>query len=330
METTLTGWRELQVDRLRLAADLTVRGPGLGRWDAAAEYLETAVRITPDDGSLWNELAGVRLAWTRERAAPEGVAAVAGPVALLRPPDLPSALKAARAARNRLPLLPGPHLRLGTYAHLFVRGEPAAVHFERAKRVAAFDPDVWYLSGAAALDRGDLEAAWADWREALRRSPRRVGLIARQAVRFLPPEQVRARILPDDPGVWMAATADLFPDPQADPKPRQDWLRAAANRWEAGPRPDRPAGWVAWASALEELGDRPAALKVLRTAADQFTDSILVRNELATRLEGEELYEEAVPHLEWLTAALGGRGDFQDRLAAARHGAKLRREIEGR
>jgi tetratricopeptide (TPR) repeat protein len=334
MESALTGWRDLQVSRLRVAADRAVRAAGPGGWVAAAGFLETATRVAPDDGGVWNELAVARLAAARERAAPEPVAAVAGPAALARPPepppgDLVPGLMAARSARDLNPLLPGPHLRLGTHTRLFVRGEPAAVHFARAKRVAGFDPDVWYLSGAAALDRGEFDAAWADWRESLRRSPRRLGLIARQAARVLPPDQVRTRVLPDDPAAWAAVTADVFPDPNADPDGRRAWLRAAADRWAAGPAPENPAGWVAWASTLEQLGDDRAALTVWRGAVERFPESVEVRDRLAARLEADELDEEAIPHLERLTAAYPGRGDYAERLAAARHAVKLRREIGG-
>jgi tetratricopeptide (TPR) repeat protein len=334
MGTCLTGWRDLQINRLRVAADRAARGGAPGAWGEAAGYLETATRVAPDDGGVWNELAAARLAAARDRAAPGPFAAAAGPVAFARPPEPPPAdlvpgLKAARSARDLNPLLPGPHLRLGAHAHLFVRGEPAAAHFDRAKRVAPFDPDVWYLSGAAALARGEFDAAWADWRESLRRSPRRLGLIAQRAARVLPPDQVRTRILPDDPAAWAAATEDVFPDPAADPAGRRAWLRAAADRWAAGPAPEAPAGWVAWASALEQLGDVGGALTVWRGAVEKFPDAMEVRDRLAARLEAEELYEEAVPHLERLAAQPGWGGYYVDRLAAARHGVKLRRDIEG-
>src|SRR5439155_11484228 len=113
-----------------------------------------------------------------------------------------AALSAARAGRDSQPLVPGPHLRLGTFADRFARTEPAAVHFDRAKRVASFEPDVWYVCGKGEADRGDWPAALADWRESLARSPKRLGAIARTAAGRVPPEQFRAGALPDDPTVW--------------------------------------------------------------------------------------------------------------------------------
>jgi hypothetical protein len=42
------------------------------------------------------------------------------------------------------------------------------------------------------------------------------------------------------------------------------------------------------------------------------------------------LYEEAAEHLEWLRARDTQNGAYRDRLDAARHALKLKREIEGK
>jgi tetratricopeptide (TPR) repeat protein len=295
-------WRNFQADRLRTAAAVVAGTDDPRRREKAVRYLEAATRLRPSDAELWSALAGAEVA--------RG--------------DVVAALRAARAARDRCPLLAGPHLRLGTFAGAVVRGEPAAVHFERAKRVAGFDPDVWYFSGAAALARGDLDAAWADWKECLGRAPRRLAALVRQAGPHLSPDQLRARILPDDPALWVAALAELNLDHDA----RAQWLRAAVARFAAGPEPERPDGWLAWASADEQLDDRPAALVVLRRAVERFPESVEVRDKLAAALHAEELDAEAVGHLEWLLARHPAEQSFRDRLDAARHAVELRRIID--
>jgi tetratricopeptide (TPR) repeat protein len=332
----LADWRAVRVDGLRSAARAVAdRRPP---WrDEAIRYLEAAVKIRPNDAAAWGELARTRLAAVADRQA-AALATAAGPVAFVLPPrdppaadpdgNIAAALKAARAARTLQPVLAGPHLQLGTFADRLARSEPAAVHFDRAKRVAGFDPDVWYASGAAAAARGDWPAAFADWRESLTRSPRRLPAIARAAAGRVPPEQFRAAALPDDLELWFAATPFLFPDP-LDPR-RAEWLNALAARGAAGPEPGTPAGFLAWASALEDLGEAETELGVLRRAAGRFPDEVPVRDRLAGRLEAAELYDEAVPVLEWLMARQPDNRRFPDRLEAARHALKLKADIDRR
>lgn len=302
-----SGWRLLQVERLVSAADRISRSDAPQREDRATAFLETATRLRPDDAELWSRLSAAYLAAGHE---------------------LP-ALRAARTARDLGPLLSGPHLRLGTYSGLLARTEPATVHFDRAKRVGGFDPDVWYLSGAAALARGETAAAWSDWRESLRRDPRRLGPIVRAAGRTLPTAEIRDRVLPDDPEIWVAATGFL----ELDAAGQRTWQRAATARWktraDAGDVPTSETEWIAWAGTHERLGEPELALAVWRLAWERLPASAVIRDRLAEALEAEERYEEAVPHLEWLLARSPTDGRLRDRLDAARHALKLWREIAG-
>ena len=47
------------------------------------------------------------------------------------------------------------------------------------------------------------------------------------------------------------------------------------------------------------------------------------------RLEAEELYEEALPVLEWLTTHEPDTGSYAARRSAAKHALKLKAEING-
>jgi O-antigen ligase len=323
------------VDRLRLAAGTVLRSNAPDRAAAAIRYLEAAARLRPNDPEVWGDLVAVHVeaAEDRQQAA---LAALTGPLALVLPPASPpsgdpdghiaAALKAARAGRDCQPLGPVPHLTLGTFAARFARSEPAGAHFDRARLVAGFDPDTWFATGRAAADRGDWPTAVAEWRESLSRSPKWLAPIARRAATHLAPDELRAKLLPDDPAVWFAATRFVFP--HADDPRRAAWLRATAERWAAGPEPATVAGLVGWASALEQLGDTSAAVRVWRRAVERFPGETEPRDRLAARLEAEELYEEAVPVLEWLTARHPDRGDYRHRLEAARHALKLKADID--
>ena len=118
----------------------------------------------------------------------------------------------------------------------------------------------------------------------------------------------------------------MFPDP--DDPARAAWLRATAGRWESGPEPAALAGFTGWASTLEELGDGTGAVRVWRRAVERFPEETAPRDRLAARLEAEELYEEAVPVLEWLTARHPSHGGYAQRLEAARHALKLKSDID--
>lgn len=332
----LTGWRLYRVADLRLAADWVIRGyTDMDRWDAAIKFAEATTRIRPADAETWNELAALHLAAARERGM-VAAAAVVGPLAFARPPDAPlvedisrhviPALAAARTARDRCPLLVGPHLRLGTHAHVFARSEPVGAHLARAKRVGGYDADVWYLCGAAELAAGNRDAAWEDWRESLRRSADRLGPVVRQAARHLKPEDIRSRVLPDDPAAWIAAAAYM----DLDPETRRAWLRHAADKFARGTPSHREDDFVAWIEACEELGDAEGALKAARMAAERFPDSVAVRDRLSARLEAEEDYAAAIPQLEWLATQRPNNPAYPDRLAAARHALKLAQDIGGK
>jgi len=333
----LAEWRLYVVDRLRLAAGAALLSGSPGAEAAAIRHLEAAARVRPNDPAVWDDLASAHsfaAAASQELAA----AAAVGPVGFVLVPTAPPAgdpgghvtgmLKAARASRDCQPLGRTVHRTLGTFADRFERSEPAPVHFDRAKRVAGFDADTWFASGRAAADRGDWPAAVADWRESLARSPAWLGPITRRAATRLSPDELRARLLPDDPDAWLAATPFVFPE--SDAPARTTWLRATADRWAARPEPTTVAGFVGWASALEGAGDPAAAARVWRRAVERFPDERDPRDRLAARLEADELYTEAAPVLEWLTVRHPDRGDYQTRLEAVRHALKLKAAIDGK
>ena len=288
----LSAWRAYQVDRLKFAAART--DP-----ETATKYLEAAARLWPTDAETWNQLAAAHVAAGREA---EGV-------------------KAARTARDLCPLVGPAHVRLGAFAHVFEKTEPPATHFDRAKRVAGFDADVWYFSGSAALERGERGAAWADWHESLKRSPARLRVIVNRSAPHLTPDEVFKHVLPDDPEVWVAAGEFATGDAKA------AWLRAADARWKSSP-PEREPAWVAWGTAREGLGEDAA--DVWRRGAERFAGSVVLRDRFAARLEADERYEDAIKELEELTRREPSKPAYRDRLDAVKHALKLRKEIEGK
>ena len=224
----------------------------------------------------------------------------------------------------RLPALgPVSHLTLGTSRRGSRDLNPRPRFDARARR--GFDPDTWYATGRA-RDGGDWPTGVAEWRESLARSPKWLAPVTRRAAGHLAPDELRAKLLPDDPAVWFAATRFVFAHP--DDPGRVAWLKAVADRFAAGPEPAAQAGFVAWATALEELGEATAAIRVWRRAIERFPEETQPRDRLAARLEAEELYTDAVPVLEWLASRHPDQGGYRNRLEAARHALKLKADID--
>jgi tetratricopeptide (TPR) repeat protein len=229
-------------------------------------------------------------------------------------------------SRDLQPLIAGPHLQLGAYTGRFARSEPAQVYFDRAKRIGVTEPDVWYVAGKAAADRGDWGAALADWHEALARSPVRLAAIARRAAGHVAPERFREQALPDDPAVWFAVIPQLFGDNAAE---RVKWLRAIDERCSRR-EPETTFGFAAWASALDELDDASGAIRVGQRAISRFPDDEELHNRLAARLETEDRYEEAQSVLEWLIQHQPEQSNYRTRLAAVRHALDLKAQLNRR
>lgn len=333
LAVVLTEWRVYRGAKFREVAALLLRAGSPRQRDDAIRVLETATRIRPNDPAAWELLMGAHVlaASDRQRALTASVvggAVMADPVEIVPfgDPDghVSAALRAARRLRECQRLSPAAHIALGTFAEVFVKSEPSAAHFAKAKRLTAFDPDVWYFSGRAAANRGDWSAAASDWRESLLRSQKRLKPIVWQAKTRFAPAELRANVFPDDPEVWFAATPDLFPI--AD-ESRQAWLRGAADRWAAGAEPTVISGFVNWATTLELLGEHAAATRVWQRAVERFPEEIVPRDRLAAALFTEELYEDAVPVLEWLLAKRSEDAGFRERLAAAKHALKLKADI---
>jgi len=343
----LQAWKSWMVARwgnYAVAAAVDFDNPE--RLKLAADRIESATRVRPDDPTLWNDLSGARLADALDRAN-RAAGAAAGPAATYflapetPPPELIEshvvpALRAARKARNLCPTLPGPQLRLGSLSAAFASSDAPEQYYERAKQAAPSDAEIRYLSGADALARGDRKSAWSSWKEALSRSRSVLGLILRATSKPLPPdglslpvEELRSEVLPDDPGLWLLAADLMFPDASVAPPERAVLLRAANARYAAGPPPTDPGDWQAWGQACEELRDWTAALNVWRRAFEANPNSAALRDRLALRLEADEQYAEAQAHLEWLWTRAPERLDLRDRRDGVDHALKLLKEIDG-
>jgi tetratricopeptide (TPR) repeat protein len=313
-----------RVHRLKLAADVTYwEKDHPNRLARRADYLDRRAALRPHDSSVLFDAGQGHI-----DAAVEATVE-AEPGSSRFPPEvverhLVPALRFFRAARQANPIAPKTHTRLALYSEYFARSEPAEVHFERAKRLLATDPDLWFASGKVAFRHGRFAAAWADWKQSLALAPVHLTQILTSASGQLTHQELCERLLPDDPATVWAAMNQLVPNRAAQAAERHPFLIKGLS---ASNRGSNDAGaTVALALIHEELGHTDEAYEAWQRALALAPHDVGLRNEFSRWLEREERYEEAIPHLEWLRER-NAAGAIQDRLDGARHGLKLNRGL---
>jgi O-antigen ligase/tetratricopeptide (TPR) repeat protein len=306
-------------DDLRVSAERVAATAAEDRFDRRIRFIEQQTRVSPGDPSAWFGLAQAHLdaAHADRSDGPLPPTAIAEHV-------LP-ALRALRTSRHLCPLIAPVHARFGVNATHFQQGDPPRVYLERAKRLLPTDPDIWVACGREALKGGDSTTAQVEWRRALELSPKVLPAVLRSAA-GVSPQTLRDRVLPDDPVVMVAAANALFPDRKTQTTDRRLFLERAAD-----PLPQTK--WKieqlnAVAVACEELNRPAGAREVFAAALCDNPNDLAVRSAAARWFERMELYDDAIPHLEWLAGRPGPDKTIDDRLDAARHGAKLKRAIE--
>jgi tetratricopeptide (TPR) repeat protein len=192
------GWKAARVEGLLRAA----QAPGEGATPAARLPLfDEAVRLCPERADVRFETGqAYLLAYQAEREHAETQR------------WRRRALTELLAARDLCPLLGRAHLRLAASASYLGDEEPRAAHLRRAKRLLAFDPEVWYLAGLLELEDGRAEETWRSWRRSLELSDVHLGSILDRCAPLLDPTRVVEKVLPDRPGILLAAAHRLSPE----------------------------------------------------------------------------------------------------------------------
>jgi tetratricopeptide (TPR) repeat protein len=234
------------------------------------------------------------------------------------------ALRLLLAARAANALAPEPHTRLALLAEAFARSEPATTHLQRAKRLLTHDPELWYISGWMAFQRGQRSQAWGDWKTSLliasrispQMSPRRLSEIVRVATVSLREEEL-LQVLPNEPVVLRHVVEQL---PLNDANRRFLLQTIVQHTWKDGSTAEFLA---AIARSCGDLRDFARSGQAWQRALETAPDAIPIRDGWAGWLESREAYAEAVPHLEWLVLRVPGQAEYAHRLEAARHGRRL-------
>jgi O-antigen ligase/tetratricopeptide (TPR) repeat protein len=120
------------------------------------------------------------------------------------------ALESFLQARNRSPLLPGPHLGLALHAQSMGRADPFSVYMARVQLLAPSDPTFWYFCGNQELFHNHSEHAWKSWRRCLELSDRYFPLILERGAKLLGHDRLLRDVLPDKPGLLFTAAFKLY------------------------------------------------------------------------------------------------------------------------
>src|SRR5207249_8574920 len=129
-------------------------------------------------------------------------------------------------ARNLCPLLSRPHMRLAAHAAALDRHDDPARYWERARRLAPYDPELWYYSGVESRKQGRTEEAWAQWKRSLTLSRKYLPPILDAALAAgMSANDMLTRLLPDDPLVLFETARKLEPNPDTAERTRSFWQR---------------------------------------------------------------------------------------------------------
>jgi tetratricopeptide (TPR) repeat protein len=325
-----------RADRLARAAAAAVESTDPARYETRVRIAAARAAVTPDDPEALHDLGLAHFEAAGHAARVTGAALAGGPAGFGGlPAVLPRGvaaehvavgLAACRSARAAGMLHTGAHVRLGQYAGFFAQSEPPIAHFERAKRLRSADAAVWFAVGAEAFRKKDYAAAKANWRRAMELSPAVIAAVLREAA-AAPGAIPFEDLVPPDPSTVLAAADALYPDRLSQREQRRPILLKAT---AADPGGLKLPGLYALAAVFDELGEPDKAAGAWEAAVARSPDDPEPRDKFARWLELEERYDEALPYLEWLRERRPTDAVLRDRIDAARHGSRLKREIEGK
>ncbi len=176
------------------------------------DYLQTAVRYSPENAALRLDLAEAHL-WEAEHSKEAGHRA--------------AAVRQLLAARDLCPLMVQPHLKLAALRDEFSSSDSACVYLEGvATLLGPTDARLWFLRGGGEQAAGNEEAAWKCWRRSLELADDHLLDILKRLGDKPDPEAVVDRLLPDKAEMLVEAARQLYPD-EADIELRRPFLQRA-------------------------------------------------------------------------------------------------------
>jgi O-antigen ligase len=347
------GWRAAKVEEYRETAARLRRSADPARRELGVSYLEAAAALGPEYAVLHLQLGDAHLSLIQEQSDVQARAAQAGDAARVvsalgaaaGPLDAAAAVAGAAAARDEwladraralaaahrarglrgllhardaCPLLADAHLQLALHVGELAAADSRENYLRRAKRLAPDESDIWYLCGVLELFDGNRVQAHASWRRCLELSDRHLPEIAAAAARGDDRGDALAAVLPDRPGLWLAAADQLYPGPEA-PDRRRALVEKAVSLYERSPGALGADDLRRLAAAYASLGRGEDALRIYRIALDRQPDQPGWRLEYARMLRDQGRLQDSRRELADILAEQPGNAEARGLLEAVNH-----------
>jgi O-antigen ligase/tetratricopeptide (TPR) repeat protein len=178
------------------------------------------------------------------------------------------ALRCFVQARDLCPLLARAQLRLVALGAKLNKGDSQREYLERAKLIAGYDPEFWFMGGAVALADDKTDECWPLWKQSLAISKRFFKEILSQSRRYLTPSEMLEKLLPDNPEIIVETANTLLPNPSspADKAVRADYFNRAVVLLRRHTGEITADGWIARAWVYQEMDQNANAITALRRA----------------------------------------------------------------
>jgi tetratricopeptide (TPR) repeat protein len=213
------------------------------------------------------------------------------------------------------PMSPEVQAELALFAPFFMKADPPGMYAERALRLLPSDAQMHRIAAVSAWEQQDFARAHKHWQQALTLNRALLPIIVRDLGKRVPQKDWINIV-----GVNPASLGDLLRMSSFEQKIHDEILERIV-QLPAITQDDR----LAQARAAQKLGRTGEAIERWNQLIQENPRTREYRQEFLLWLEAEELYLEALPHLEWLIGLQPNHRELLDRLKFVQHGAKLQK-----
>ena len=312
-------WESDRVYRWKLAAFQATRKSDPPNREEAIRCLNAAAQIDPDDAELQSDLGQEYLDFGHEEMAIAPKPLTADKQSSLFQEFTLPALEHFALARRDCPLLPRPQMRFAAHAAELSHADSPRQYWDRALKLAPYDPDLWYFAGVQALREGRQDYAWECWRKSLELTPKplpfadhiqrhrdRLAAMIHAAIPYFGTEprqqgeMVRDHIVPPDRPDDLVTAATIVDPSLAPDGPARPLLDRALTMLNAeiasGSSPDQHQiadQYHLKALICEKIGDWEAAIRTYGQAVTLDPNKVDWRLEYVKLLKEELRWKEA-------------------------------------
>ncbi len=263
-------------ERFRLAAFRAARDGDMAQQVAA---LQSAVKITPSNATLHEDLAKAYFAWLPAAKRQTDV----DKLSAVERKRLVEAERHWLLARDLCPLLAEPQGWLAANASKLATADTLDRYLQRAQRIRPFDPELWYIRGLYSMEHGNEKDALRSWKKSLELAPTYLSKILQQCAGRLSANRLLDEVLPHDPKLLYNAAVKLGNKPET-AAARRLALRQALKLLKQSASPRDVDSYVLEARVDKLLEQPGEALSAYRKALQLDSYNVELRYEYAQLL----------------------------------------------